>query len=184
MLLHTGPALPALAAAAPAVDDSVTTRWLPDPFPNTLSDGRGGSRTAAMHVKVIQPTGKWSTTSFSGLAEVQAGGAPIRFASAVVPRAVDWDADGRVDLLVGAAGGVTWFRNLGTAQAARATQVEVVRHAGIMRSGSYSRAGRPCPHDSDLMNCPLCPLWAAVAQRKNGRGTWKATSQNVPGSGG
>lgn len=88
-----------------------------DSFTFTLSDGRGGSGTATMHLKVIKPTGQWSTTSFTGLSEMKAGGEVIRFTSAAVPRVVDWDGGGRLDLLVGAQGGVTWFRNTGTAQA-------------------------------------------------------------------
>ena len=32
--LATGPSVPAPAAEARDADDSVTTRWLPDPFPN------------------------------------------------------------------------------------------------------------------------------------------------------
>ena len=87
-----------------------------DRFTFTLTDGRGGSGTAAMFIQVIKPTGQWATTSFTGLAEVQAGSEPVRFGSATVPRAVDWDGDGLLDLLVGGNGVVTWFRNTGTAQ--------------------------------------------------------------------
>ena len=88
-----------------------------DSFAFTLSDGRGGTSTATMHVKVIKPTGQWATTSFTGLTELSAGAEPLRFTSASVPRAVDWDGDGLMDLLVGANGAVTWFRNTGTAKA-------------------------------------------------------------------
>jgi hypothetical protein len=198
----------ARAADAATVDDSVTTRWLPDPFPNvaprvldrhammemntaartpsvllgvydvendpvtlasftkpahgrlrlnsdgtftytprrgyrgddaftfTLADGHGGRGTATMHLKVIKPTGQWATTSFAGLAEVKAGGEPIRFTSAAVPRAVDWDGDGPVDLLIGADGGVTWFRNTGTVEApAFATGVAVEAGGRKLRLG-------------------------------------------------
>jgi hypothetical protein len=177
------------AADTKAPDDSVTTRWLPDPFPNiaprvpdryataemnktfptpsvmlgnydvethelkfvsftkpsngsavmnddgtfsytprndfvgddsfqfVLSDGHNGSTTATMHVTVIKPTGQWATTSFTGLSEMKAGSEPVRVSTAAMPRALDWDGDGLVDLLVGAEGRVSWYRNSGTQQA-------------------------------------------------------------------
>lgn len=91
-----------------------------DAFRFTLSDGRGATSTAAMEITVVNPTGKWATTRFSGLADVQAGGGPIRVGkAATVPRACDWDRDGRPDLLVGAQGQVWLYRNVGTATAPR-----------------------------------------------------------------
>ena len=91
-----------------------------DDFGFTLSDGRGGLSKNTVEIRVIEPTGKWSTTSFVDLAEVQAGNEPIRFGnSATVPRACDWDGDGKIDLLVGAESGVWLYRNSGTATAPR-----------------------------------------------------------------
>jgi hypothetical protein len=67
-----------------------------------------------MGISVIRPAGGWSTTRFTDLAAIQAGGAPIGPGKgATVPRAVDWDGDGKPDLLVGAAGGVWLYRNVG-----------------------------------------------------------------------
>ena len=86
-----------------------------DEFPCTLSDGRGGVATATMHVTVIQPTGQWATTSFTKLAEVQVGGRSLNHGrSATVPRVIDWEGDGKLDLMVGAAGAVWLYRNVGT----------------------------------------------------------------------
>jgi hypothetical protein len=91
-----------------------------DAFTFTVSDGRGGSAKATMRVAVIRPSGQWATTSFTNLAEVEAGGQPISHGrAATVPRVVDWDGDGRLDLLVGAAGAVWFYRNVGTAVASR-----------------------------------------------------------------
>lgn len=102
-----------------------------DAFRFTLSDGRGGLSTAEMQIRVIRPTGAWSTTSFVDLAELHAGGDPIGFGkSATVPRAYDWDGDGKIDLLVGAEGNVWLYRNVGTRATPRFSSGVKVRAGG------------------------------------------------------
>ncbi|MCP5525479.1 MAG: VCBS repeat-containing protein [Verrucomicrobiales bacterium] len=101
-----------------------------DQFAFTLADRRGAASRATMRIQVIQPADGWSTTSFVELAEVQAGGKPLNFPTAAVPRAVDWDADGRIDVLVGAGGGVTLLRNIGAPQQAVFASGEIIEAGG------------------------------------------------------
>jgi hypothetical protein len=51
--------------------------------------------------------------------EILAGGAPLRIGGGeCIPSVVDWDGDGRFDLVSGSgAGGVDWMRNVGSAGA-------------------------------------------------------------------
>ena len=111
---------PAHGRAALNEDGTFTYRPQPgyvgdDEFGFTLSDGRGGTSTAKMDIRVSRPTGAWSTTSFVDLADVSVGGETISLgARTTVPRAIDWDDDGKMDLLVGAQGGVWLFDNVGT----------------------------------------------------------------------
>ncbi|HUS91361.1 MAG TPA: FG-GAP-like repeat-containing protein [Phycisphaerae bacterium] len=102
-----------------------------DEFDFTLTDGRGGQATARMHVRVIRPSGKWSTTSFVNFADVQAGGEDIQFGkSAVAVRAWDGDGDGLTDLLVGAEGGLWWYRNVGAARSPKFAGAVAVQAGG------------------------------------------------------
>ena len=88
-----------------------------DLFTFTVADARGAASKATMTVRVIKPSGQWSTTRFTELAEIQADGKILEHGKGTtVPRAVDWDGDGRIDLLVGAAGSVWFYRNVGTAR--------------------------------------------------------------------
>ena len=89
-----------------------------DSFTFTLNDGRGGKGTATMRLHVIKPGGQWASTCFLGLTEVTAGGKPIGDGkSCLTPRVVDWNGDGKPDLLVGEHGGVTFYQNIGTVKA-------------------------------------------------------------------
>lgn len=87
----------------------------PDEFTFRITDGRDGKSVAKMKINVIKSSGSWSTTRFLELAEVTAGGQVINFGNAsMVPRAADWDGDGKPDLLVGADGNVWFYCNTGT----------------------------------------------------------------------
>ncbi|MCH5373846.1 MAG: FG-GAP-like repeat-containing protein [Planctomycetes bacterium] len=125
-----------------------------DQFTFTISDGRGGESSATMRIRVVKPTGAWSTTSFVDLAEVCAEDRAIVHGSrTTVPRAVDWTGDGKVDLLVGAGGNVWLYRNVGTTTAPRfATGTKLRSGDGEVQAGmgrvaialaDMNRDGRP-----------------------------------------
>jgi hypothetical protein len=65
---------------------------------------------------------------------VQAGNEPLKVQEHCCPVVVDWDGDGRWDILSGSDdGSVTWFRNIGTKKAPRfqAGRILVPKHPGI-----------------------------------------------------
>lgn len=88
-----------------------------DRFRVTVTDGKGGFHTATMNVAVMsEPPGGGGVpvTQFTGLTPVQAAGKNLGFSGIRVPRAIDWNRDGRSDLLVGAGGSVWLFLFPGT----------------------------------------------------------------------
>ena len=104
-----------------------TFRCVPDPgyvgldqFDVTIEDGHGGFSRVPVFLDIL-PTPDASAsrfaTQFTNFAAIEANGQPVGYASAWrVPRAVDFDRDGRTDLLVAAEGVVWLYRNIGTPQ--------------------------------------------------------------------
>ena len=88
-----------------------------DSFQFTIGDGRGGFTTGTMNVSVIEPSPVLPATGFFQANRLLVEGSEIDLGGrvAVVPRAVDFDGDGFVDLLAAIGGGVLLFRNQGIA---------------------------------------------------------------------
>ncbi len=88
-----------------------------DSFTVVVEDGKGGFHGANMKVTVMsEPPGGGGVpvTQFAGFAALQANGADISHNGWRIPRAVDWNADDKLDLLVGAGGYVWLYTNTGT----------------------------------------------------------------------
>ena len=105
-----------------------------DSFGVVIEDGQGGFHRATMKVTVMsEPPGGGGvpTTQFNGFAALQANGSVISQNGWRVPRVIDWNADEKPDLLVGAGGYVWLYLNNGTAQnPAFATGVKI-QAAGV-----------------------------------------------------
>lgn len=87
-----------------------------DWFQYTIGDHRGGISSGTMTIEVVLPGTSTGTSSFTGFSKLKAGGTDIDLgqSSTVAPRAVDYDADGRIDILAGANGRILLYRNIGT----------------------------------------------------------------------
>lgn len=88
-----------------------------DSFKVLLGDGRGGFATNTVEVEVRAPAAPGAgnrTTTFTDFEAVEAGGTAIALSGWRMPRAIDWDADGDQDLLLGHSTGVWRYQNIGT----------------------------------------------------------------------
>ncbi|MCX6855613.1 MAG: tandem-95 repeat protein [Verrucomicrobia bacterium] len=105
-----------------------------DAFEVTVEDGQGGYDRMTMTLKIIaEPPGGTHTpvTTFTNYAALQAAGVDMSHSGWRVPRVLDWDGDGRKDLLIGAGGYVWRYMNTGTAAAPSFAAGVKVQAAGV-----------------------------------------------------
>ncbi|MGC4014881.1 MAG: Ig-like domain-containing protein [Luteolibacter sp.] len=99
---------------------SATTGYLgKDAFTVVIEDGNGGYHRVTMNVNIAtEPVGGGvPLLTYGGFTALQANGADFDKSGLRVPRAIDWDGDGKLDLLLGAGGYVWLYLNTGTVNA-------------------------------------------------------------------
>ncbi|MEE9385139.1 MAG: LamG-like jellyroll fold domain-containing protein [Nannocystaceae bacterium] len=105
-----------------------------DSFDVVIADGRGGLSSGTLQVNVFSAgdvSGDNVTVTFDSFQEVQAGGGAFALSDGLsVPRAVDWEGDGDLDLLVGNGGSVLLAINEGTKSAPAFANTAKVQAAG------------------------------------------------------
>jgi autotransporter-associated beta strand protein len=113
-----------------------------DSFDVTVSDGNGGYHRSTIRVNSIDEApggGGVPITQFKNFAAIQANEVDISHNGWRTPRAVDWDNDGKMDILVGAGGYVWRYMNTGTASAPSfAAGVKVKANGTDVYAGSTS----------------------------------------------
>lgn len=105
-----------------------------DPFTVVITDGRGGFTEVEVEVLVKDspPAGSQNrTTTFEDFQAINAGGVPIAHSGWRVPRAIDWNADGKMDFMVGDDSGIWRYQNTGTVSAPTFAAGVKVQAAGV-----------------------------------------------------
>jgi hypothetical protein len=110
-----------------------------DSFRATVEDGKGGFHSATMNVlRMSEPPGGGGVPvlQFTDLTRITAGGGAIGFSGIRVPRVVDWNNDGTLDLLLGAGGNIWIYTNMGSATVpVFAAGVRVTAAGAVINSG-------------------------------------------------
>lgn len=91
----------------------------PDSFVVVIEDGSGGYHRVTMNVSIMtEPVGGGvPLLRYDEFTPLQSGGVDIAQSGMRVPRAIDWNGDGKQDLLIGAGGYVWRYLNTGTTTA-------------------------------------------------------------------
>lgn len=99
-------------------------------------------------ISLLRKTGGSDHPIYGGAEPFKVAGDPIQVGAGTSPVLADWDADGRVDLLVGFDDGtVAFFRNVGTADEAElAERVVLVRSAVVFDEEDTGEGRQPGQH--------------------------------------
>ncbi|HEX41321.1 MAG TPA: VCBS repeat-containing protein [Phycisphaerales bacterium] len=106
------------AITVPGYSVPTVADWNSDGLPDLIV-GQGGAVSPGAKVRVYLNVGTRAAPAFEGFFYVQSDGAELVVTGSgclgAYPRVVDWDGDGKKDLLIGQADGrVKIFRNIGT----------------------------------------------------------------------
>lgn len=110
-----------------------------DLFAVEVGDGRGGYHRANLRVVTMAEStgGGMPITQYANFAPIQTNGVDVSFASWRIPRLMDWDQDGDLDLLVGVSGAIWRWTNTGTASSpAFTTRTQVQANGANITAGT------------------------------------------------
>ena len=86
-----------------------------DQFAFTIIDSNGGESAATMKISVLPENSLSAASSFREAEVIKIDGKAINHGdAAIVPKAIDWDGDQKVDIIAGVNGNILFYKNTGT----------------------------------------------------------------------